>query len=275
MGIPPSTWDGLSFTSKGELTWGTVSCTYWLPYSLHQIGDALYVLTAQSIDAALVSNPKLDLLRPFTAEYSEVGSVQVRKIIHLSALYVGIFLERDLMPAEAWICLWESIIDTGAKVGCLPIINWLWVALMRKSRYDQPPPPPPPAMPQPTAPLMDREWIWHHHHKLIRQLPGCNTALQCVQGLLIAMHIREVAVELQPGREEKAQVGERSKSKGLPEFLGKNLTYLLCLGQVEEHASLPPVWKALDDAPKKHHLTTLQCIWWHSNTDECPLTYHL
>ena len=54
------------------------------------------------------------------------------------------------------------------------------------------------------------------------------------------------------------QVREQADNKGLPEFMGKNMTYILCLSQVAEHESLPPVWEELADAPKRKHLTTLK-----------------
>ena len=46
--------------------------------------------------------------------------------------------------------------------------------------------------------------------------------------------------------------------QGSLDLLGGNLTYLLRIFQVVDHASLPPMWKALADAPKRQHLTTLQ-----------------
>ena len=65
-------------------------------------------------------------------------------------------------------------------------------------------------------------------------------------------------MELRRDRKDKAHVRERDKSKGVPKFLVEKPAYLLCLCQVAEHASLPPVWKALVDAPKRHQMTTLQ-----------------
>ena len=53
-----------------------------------------------------------------------------------------------------------------------------------------------------------------------------------MQGLLIATYIKEVVLEMQQDREEKAQVREKSKRKVFPNLLGKNLTYLLRLFQV-------------------------------------------
>ena len=64
-------------------------------------------------------------------------------------------------------------------------------------------------------------------------------------------------VELQQDKEDKAQVRERTESKGVPEFLKKKLIYFLHMCQVSEHVLLPPVWKALADPPKQHQLITL------------------
>ena len=65
---------------------------------------------------------------------------------------------------------------------------------------------------------------------------------------------------MQQDREEKAQVREKSKRKVFPNLLGKNLTYLLLLFQVAEHASLPSMWKMMVDAPNCQHITTFQRV---------------
>ena len=51
---------------------------------------------------------------------------------------------------------------------------------------------------------------------------------------------------------------ERAESKGVPDLLSKNLTYLLRMCQVVKHTLLLPVWKALSDSPKRQQLTTTQ-----------------
>ena len=48
--IPTSPWDNLSFASKGEGTCGAVGYANYVISSLHQIGAALYVPTAESIN---------------------------------------------------------------------------------------------------------------------------------------------------------------------------------------------------------------------------------
>ena len=50
------------------MTCGTVGCSNWMTSSLHQIGVALYVLMAQSIDATLDVDPDLDLMGMFTVD---------------------------------------------------------------------------------------------------------------------------------------------------------------------------------------------------------------
>ena len=68
-----------------------------------------------------------------------------------------------------------------------------------------------------------------------------------------------MVVETQRYQEEKSLLSEQAKIKLVPDLLGTNLPCLLLLCQVAEHASLPPVWKLLTDAPKRQQLTTLQC----------------
>ena len=61
------------------------------------------------------------------------------------------------------------------------------------------------AVTQPNSPLAYGKLMCHRHQVLTRHLPGIDPTLQHVQGLLIATHIREVAVEMQQDR-----VGEGS-----------------------------------------------------------------
>ena len=60
---------------------------------------------------------------------------------------------------------------------------------------------------------------------------------------------------------------DQAENKGVTKFLRKKLTYVLCLSQVAEHESLPPVCKSMADASNKKQLTTLQKdfddrAWW-------------
>ena len=77
---------------------------------------------------------------------------------------------------------------------------------------------------RPTAPLANKYLLCHHHHMLTRHLPGLDYDLQMVQGLLIATHIREVAVEFWQDREAKAQAQKSDNKKGISDLLGEKLT---------------------------------------------------
>ena len=59
------------------------------------------------------------------------------KNLYLHAPFVGIFLERDLTPVEAWSSLHGAIVDAMATFDCCPIIYWLQVAFTRKSGVNQ------------------------------------------------------------------------------------------------------------------------------------------
>ena len=98
MGIPPSPWDDLSFASKGKVACSTVRYDNFLMISIHQIGDSVYVVTAQVIESALSENLNLDLLGPLSADNSYMEVIRIKKTIYLPTPYVGIFLERDLTP---------------------------------------------------------------------------------------------------------------------------------------------------------------------------------
>ena len=190
MGLPESPWYNFYFASKGGTTYGAVACANWKTYSLHQIMWKVHVLTDLEIDAALSYDPDLDLLGPFATTDVDTEALCVRTSIYTPAPFASLFLERDLMPTEAWTCLCGIIIGAGQEVGCRPILDWLGVALTKnvgknKSTLD---------LPLPTAPLANRYLILQRHHMLTQHLPGLHPAVQRVQGSLIATHIGEVAV---------------------------------------------------------------------------------
>ena len=93
----------------------------------------------------------------------------------------------------------------------------------------------------PNAPLADEYLKRHHQQVLTCHLLRLDPVLHCVHGLKIATHIGVVAVEMIREREYKAHVRERAESKGVPDLLGKNLTYLLRMCQVVKHTLLLPV----------------------------------
>ena len=79
-------------------------------------------------------------------------------------------------------------------------------------------------MPRPTVPMANGDFVQNRHHMLTRHLLGLDPALQRVQGLLIATHIREVAVEMRRDREVKELACKADEEKRIPNLLGSNLT---------------------------------------------------
>ena len=94
------------------------------------------------------------------------------------------------MAMDSWTHLCDVIVDGDIEVDCLPIIDWLYVALTLKTGDDKSPL----AMPRTTALMADGDLLHHRHHMLILHLPRMDLALQRVQGSLIVTHIGEVAV---------------------------------------------------------------------------------
>ena len=135
-----------------------------------------------------------------------------------------------------------------------PIVDWLRVDLKKKSGEDQQSTL---TMHRPSAPIVDGELLRHRHNILVRHLLRSDSSIQCAQVSLINTHIGEVEVKLCRKLEEKARVWEQEESKGVLEFLGKNLNYMLHIAHVVDHESLTLVWRELGDAPKRQHLVTL------------------
>ena len=59
---------------------------------------------------------------------------------------------------------------------------------------------------------------------LTSHLPGLDPALQRVHGLLIAITIGEVVVDLRRDKEAKVLAHKADSEKGVPDLLGFNLT---------------------------------------------------
>ena len=122
-----------------------------------------------------------------------MDAIRIRNIIYLPAPFLGIFLERNQIPEEAWSRMQGDIVAAGATVDFRPIIDWLRVALMRKSGEDQPYPL---FMSQPTTLLVDDDLMLQHHKILTCHLCGIDPLLQRVQGSRIATHIGGVVVKM-------------------------------------------------------------------------------
>ena len=114
------------------------------------------------------------------------------------------------------------------------------------------------AMLSPTVSLADGDLLCHCHHILTHHLLRLDPALLRVQASLIANNIGKIAVELRCDRDVKAQSIKADDEKGIPDFLGSNLTYLISLGQVSKHETFPPIWKELAGGAKCQHLMMLQ-----------------
>ena len=99
-------------------------------------------------------------------------------------------MERDLTPMEAWTHFCGTNVDAGLKVYCRLILDCIQVALTKKVGDDKSPL----ALMRPAAPLAVRYLNHHHHNILTRHLPRLDPALQMVQVILIATHIREIGV---------------------------------------------------------------------------------
>ena len=147
-----SPWYGLSFASKVEVTCGTIVCAKSLTESLLQIITYIYILIAEAIHYALASDPSVEVMGPLSAENTGINVICAWKRIYLLALYIKILLVRDIFPIKAWTRFQGAIVDENTKAYSEPIINWIQVALTRKSRYYQPPLM---DMPRPTTTLMD------------------------------------------------------------------------------------------------------------------------
>ena len=121
-GLPAPPWNDGSFDLKRDVACGTIACANWLPEILHQIESMIPIPTYLGIDATLAAGMDTNLLGPFNSTDARVEPFRVCKMIYLPTTFFGIFLERDITPAEAWICLCGAIADIGQEVDCRPII---------------------------------------------------------------------------------------------------------------------------------------------------------
>ena len=57
-------------------------------------------------------------------------------------------------------------------------------------------------------------------------------------------------MEMRRDREANTLARQADTEKGVPDFIGSNLAYLLRLSQVDPHEDLPTVWKGTRGVPK-------------------------
>ena len=199
VGLPASPRDKLSFVSKRDITYSAIACANRHTLIFHHIRATVHILTDLDMDAELSQDPNVNLLGAFNATNVGMGILCICKTIYLLVPFVGIFLEKDLTPSEAWTCLCGVVVDRRKEADFRLITYWLHVALTKKvgdKKY-------PLAMLKPTKVLSDRDLLRHCHNMLTRHLPRMEPTLQRVQGLLIVTHIRGVTVELRQDREAK------------------------------------------------------------------------
>ena len=104
----------------------------WKTTSPNQIGATVHVLTDLSIDPYLAVDSDTNVLGNFTATNADIKSPFIRKTFYLPTIFVRLFLERDLTPAEAQTHLHGAIVDKGQEFHFWPHIDWLCVVLTKK-----------------------------------------------------------------------------------------------------------------------------------------------
>ena len=92
VGMPALPWDELYFSSKGEVTCGTVGYTNWPIVSLHQIGVTIYVLMTEAINTVLARKTSMNLMEKFSTENAGVNVIRGCKTIYLPTPYMGVFM---------------------------------------------------------------------------------------------------------------------------------------------------------------------------------------
>ena len=75
------------------------------------------------------ANPQTERLGPFNNSDAGTVSARVRHAIFIPAPYVGMFVNRNLSPKEAWSQLRSRIVANNKAIECDPLITWLQAAL--------------------------------------------------------------------------------------------------------------------------------------------------
>ena len=91
-------WVKLFFVSKGFITRRDISYSNGLLRRLRQIGALFHSPEIATINAAITSEPNIDILEPFMEDDIVVDVMCMRKTIYLPAPYVIILLGGDLAP---------------------------------------------------------------------------------------------------------------------------------------------------------------------------------
>ena len=91
----------------------------------------MYTLRAKNSNAAIIADPKIDLLDPVTANNADIYDMCVQKNVYPPNPFAGIFLGGDLKHVEGCSHPRVAIVDAGVEEYCWNLMNWLQVDLTR------------------------------------------------------------------------------------------------------------------------------------------------
>ena len=255
LGLPATPWDNDAFAFKGEVHNRQIVTVQWTQEYFHQVNAQIRVATVAEANQQLSTVPPPLLMGPYANADAGTEVIRTRRTMYVPPRYVGLFLEEDLAPVEAYIRFVGAATADGTMVACAPLVDWLRAAITRSaagavSLLEQP---------SPTVPLADPVLLSHRGDLMSHDLPGLVTTPQQHLGMqAVAGQIGSLVSAIHTGQQDARTARLASQTKTPEQYFGPRLQTILRLCQIPSAAQLPPVYAAIANSKKKERSTIQQ-----------------
>jgi hypothetical protein len=211
------------------------------------------------MDQLLVANPALEQVGPFAAGTADTEAVNTRYCIFLPNRYMTLFLDDGMTPRQAWQRLRGALVADGLAQDCARLVDWLLVALTRRTANVATPLTRPIPAVQAIGSLNQANLFQRYRAGLVhRDHPNLLTN-QVTQGAhLVAQGLTNIVQESRLSREADEVRRSRDTNKTPADLFTTGLPKLMRWCQVQDETLLPPLYEQAARARKGDRRKTLQ-----------------
>lgn len=248
LGNPAPMYDNNGYAFHGDLVHGQIQSVRWPDQAFYQVNALIRVPNAATIAQAFAENPDTEMLGPYAEADQGTELARVRQCMLVPFRYVRLLLETPLTPRQAWERLAGAIFTDGNEVACLPLLQWLQVALTRqnaneRSRLTQE---------YPTVPLASPAFVKRRYERVLTDIPSLGNTAVHAGANQIAAGIGLLVDESRADRLAADTRREADKTKTVDAAFGPTATgQLLRMMHCVTTLDLPKLWHELASAPKK------------------------
>ena len=254
-----TTWDGQCFAFLGDFVEDQAPPMVELPDELFNTAGPTQVPTSAVMDQLLAEDPDRELVGPFQPGSPDTEAISVRRIAFVPHKYVPLVLTEALSPRKLWETLRGAIRNGGDEQECVELINWIRVALTRKSADEASRVAAEPLRePLIQEPSQGRQFLRYKLGLVRGDLPELRTSGGAADFRAVATEIANLAAVHREQGEEDRDRRLRDRNKLPTEFYGVQLPLLLQYAQVSRQEQLTEFHVQVARAKKGEHRLILQ-----------------